>query len=273
MDAPNPARQMALIRKTRFYSNLSETEFSIPNHLDRPLQSEMNDVAMRAHADGSGEGARKMELAAVRHSRKRRDVKRFVQMLEDELLQPIENVGGQRGVLLRPSPHRVTSGNGVDESARGLIPEQRPARVTSLAFPRHYAGQIKKHLVVAAETTAQLGFERSFFGGCERKFVRSHRNKERVQVLVRVGAGIKSGRTDRERSFVRLVIQRATRQAALDPGLRNKGDQMLPQMGAEMRTAPVAQAHDGDTAFAGRAAGCQYRRRGAVFLRRKHFSN
>src|SRR5215471_21218296 len=110
MDASNPARQMALIRKTRFCANLGKAEFPLSNHFDRPLQSEMNDVAMRAHADGSGEGAGKMELAAVRHSRKRRDVKRFIQMLEDELLQPIEHVGGQRGVPLRPGPHRVTSG-------------------------------------------------------------------------------------------------------------------------------------------------------------------
>src|SRR6516165_9627896 len=140
MDASNPARQMALIRKTRFCSNLSETEFSVPNHFDRPLQSQMNHVAMRAHADGPGEGAGKMELAAVRHSRKRRDVKWFIQMFEDELLQPFENVGGQRSVPLRRGPHRVTCGKDVDESARGLIPEQRPARVTSLAFPRQYPG-------------------------------------------------------------------------------------------------------------------------------------
>ena len=76
MDAPNPARQMALIRKTRFCSNLRETEFPVSNHFDRPSQSQMNDVAMRADADRSGEGAGKMELAAVRHSRERRDVKR-----------------------------------------------------------------------------------------------------------------------------------------------------------------------------------------------------
>ena len=101
MDASNPARQMALICKTRFCGNLGKAEFSISNHFDRPSQSQMNDVAVRAHADGPGEGARKMELAAVRHSRKRRDVKRFIQMFEDELLQPFENVGGQRSGTLR----------------------------------------------------------------------------------------------------------------------------------------------------------------------------
>ena len=71
MDASNPARQMALIRKTGFCSNLGKAEFPVSNHFDRPLQSQMNDVAMRAHADGSGEGARKMKLAPVRHFRER----------------------------------------------------------------------------------------------------------------------------------------------------------------------------------------------------------
>ena len=76
MDASNPARQMALIGKARLCGNLGKADFSIPNHFDRPSQSQMNDVAMRADADGPGEGAGKMELAAVRHSRERRDVKR-----------------------------------------------------------------------------------------------------------------------------------------------------------------------------------------------------
>src|SRR5215470_16255182 len=164
MDASNPARQMALISKTRFCGNLGKAELSVSNHFDRPLQTEMNDVAMRAHADGSGEGAGKMELAAVRHSRKRRDVKRFIQMFEDELLQPFENAGGQRSATVRPRPHRVTCGKDVDELARGLIPEQRPARIPFLAFPRQYLGQIEKRLIVATETTVQLRFERSSFG-------------------------------------------------------------------------------------------------------------
>src|SRR5262245_54633752 len=114
MDAANPPRQMALIGKAGFYGNLGKAEFPVPNHFDRPSQSQMNDVAMRADADGSGEGAGKMELAAVRHFRKRRDIKRLVQMFEDELLQPLENVGAQRAVPLRPGPHRVTCGKDVN---------------------------------------------------------------------------------------------------------------------------------------------------------------
>jgi hypothetical protein len=85
VDAPNPARQMALIGKAGFRRNLRETEFSIPNQFDSTLQSQVNDIAIRAHADRSGEGAGKMELAAMGHFRKRRDVERFVEMFEDEL--------------------------------------------------------------------------------------------------------------------------------------------------------------------------------------------
>ena len=108
MHAANPTRQMALIRETCFCGNLGKAEFPIPNHFDRPSQSQMDDVTMRAHADRSGKGAGKMELAAVRHFRKRRDVKWFVQMFEDEILQPLENVDGQRTVRLHPDPQRVT---------------------------------------------------------------------------------------------------------------------------------------------------------------------
>ena len=109
-------------------------------------------------------------------------------------------------------PHRMTCGEDVDKSGCGFIPEHRPVRITFPAFPRQHPGKIKKRLVVAAETADQLRFERSVFGGCERKFVRSNRNKQRIEVLIGLGAGIKSGRTDREGSFMRLVMQRASRQ-------------------------------------------------------------
>jgi hypothetical protein len=145
---------MALIREARFCGNLGKAEFPVPKHFDRPTQSQMNDVAMRTHADGASEGAGKMELTAVRHFRKGCDVKRFVQMFEDELLQPLENVRGQQAVRLRPGPHRVTCGKDVDKMACGLIPEHRPLRITFPAFPRQHPGNIKKRLVVAAPSSA-----------------------------------------------------------------------------------------------------------------------
>ncbi len=92
-----------------------------------------------------------MELAAMGHFRKRRDVERFVEMFEDVCLQPPENVRGQGAVRLRPGPHHVTRGEGVDELTRGLIPEQRPVWMTLATFPPP----------AAAETTDRLRFERS----------------------------------------------------------------------------------------------------------------
>jgi hypothetical protein len=55
-----------------------------------------------------------MELTAVRHFRKRRDVKRF----EDEILQPFENARVQETVPFRLDPHRVTCGEDIDKLAR-----------------------------------------------------------------------------------------------------------------------------------------------------------
>jgi hypothetical protein len=49
MDAPNPPRQVALIREARSYGNLGKVEFPIPNHFDRTPQSQggmrSNDVS------------------------------------------------------------------------------------------------------------------------------------------------------------------------------------------------------------------------------------
>lgn len=84
MDAPDPACQVALIGKTRCCGNLGKADFSMPDHFDGTLQAQMNDVTVRADADGFGERAGKMKLAAVGHFRKRRHVKGFVQMFRDE---------------------------------------------------------------------------------------------------------------------------------------------------------------------------------------------
>lgn len=46
MDASHPACQMALIGKARLCGNLGKAEFPIPNHFDRPSQSQMNDAAI-----------------------------------------------------------------------------------------------------------------------------------------------------------------------------------------------------------------------------------
>ena len=39
MDAPHPARQMALIGKARLCGDLGKAEFSVANQFDRTLQS------------------------------------------------------------------------------------------------------------------------------------------------------------------------------------------------------------------------------------------
>ena len=84
MDAPHPACQVALIGEARFCGYLGKAELSIPNHFYRALQSQMDDITIRGHADESGERAREMKLTAISHLRKRCNVKAFGQTCHNE---------------------------------------------------------------------------------------------------------------------------------------------------------------------------------------------
>ena len=65
MNASDPTRQMALVGRAGVGSDFGQPRPPFPNKLDRPLQSEVHDVAMRSHADRSGEYPREMKRAAT----------------------------------------------------------------------------------------------------------------------------------------------------------------------------------------------------------------
>ena len=74
MNAPNPARQMALVREAGFCSDLGKANTPIANHLNRPFQSKMSDVLVRADANRSRKDTREVILAEACHSGERRNV-------------------------------------------------------------------------------------------------------------------------------------------------------------------------------------------------------
>src|ERR1700739_1738362 len=53
MNASDPTRQMALVGKAGVGSDFGQARPPFPNKLDRTLQSEMHDIAMRCYADRS----------------------------------------------------------------------------------------------------------------------------------------------------------------------------------------------------------------------------
>jgi hypothetical protein len=92
----NPARQMTLVGKSCPDCNFSEARLPVPYKLDRVLQSQMHDVAVRRHADGSGKHAYKVERAAPRDSRKRGHFDRFVEVSNDIILEAIKELPAER---------------------------------------------------------------------------------------------------------------------------------------------------------------------------------
>jgi hypothetical protein len=92
MNASDPTRQVALVGKAGAGSDFSQPRPTLPNKLDCMLQSEMHQVAMRCHADGSGKHPREMEWAACRNIRERLDPDRLIEMSDDIIPKPPELV-------------------------------------------------------------------------------------------------------------------------------------------------------------------------------------
>jgi hypothetical protein len=92
MNAPNPARQVTLVSESGPGCNFSEAGLPVPYKLDRVLQSQMHNITVRRHADGSGEHAYKVERAAPRDSCKRGHFDPFVEVRNDIILELIKEL-------------------------------------------------------------------------------------------------------------------------------------------------------------------------------------
>ena len=104
MNASDPTRQVALVGKAGAGSDFSQARPTLPNKLDRTLQSEMHHVAMRGHADGSGKHPREMEWAAPGNIRERLDPDRLIEMSDDVIPESPELVFAESAA--RPRRHR-----------------------------------------------------------------------------------------------------------------------------------------------------------------------
>ena len=149
MNAPNPTRQVTLVGETRARCDLSQTGPPVANELHRPLQSKSHDVAVRSHADRSGKHAREVERAAPGYVCERGDVDGFVQMRDDIVFEPLENVLAQHAACPDLRPRSMTSDQPANESGRNLVPEKRPVRIIIGDFQRQGASRIKERLIIA----------------------------------------------------------------------------------------------------------------------------
>ena len=93
--ATHPARQVALVGEAGARGDLGKARLPLTHKLDRTLQPQVHDVAVRRHADRSGEDAREMKWAAPGDACELGDLDRLVQTRDDVGLEPLEHVLAQ----------------------------------------------------------------------------------------------------------------------------------------------------------------------------------
>jgi len=92
MNAPNPARQVALVGKSCGGCDVSQAVAALAQQLKRALQAQMHDIAVRSHTDRSGKHAREVKRAAAGNFRQRANLDGLIQMCNDVALETVEHV-------------------------------------------------------------------------------------------------------------------------------------------------------------------------------------
>src|SRR5262245_33561846 len=139
---------MALVGKAGASRDLGQAGLPLPNKLDRALQSEMHDVAMRGHADGSSKYPREMEWAAPCNIRERLDPDWLIEMIDDVVPEPPKQVSAEHAA--RPGWQRrgVAGHQPIDKAARRLVPAEGSAWIIVYALKSQRAGEREKHRVI-----------------------------------------------------------------------------------------------------------------------------
>jgi len=212
---------MALVSKAGASRDLGQTGFPFPNKLDRALQSEMHDVAMRCHADGSGKHPREMEWTAPCNIRERLDPDRLIEMSDDVISEPPEQVFAQHAA--RPSWHRrgVASHQSIDEAARRLVPGEGSVWIIVYALESQGAGEREKRRVITAYSLDQLRLGQRPLRRCQRHPARIDRDEKNIDVFVGIGGTIEPSWIDRQRPDWTLEANDATGHTPFDAPRRH----------------------------------------------------
>jgi hypothetical protein len=104
VDAPNPTRKVALVGEACASCDFSQAGLPLVNQLDRLLQSEMHDPAVRGHANRSGEYAREVEWATPCYICQQSNLDRLIEVGNDIVSEPLEHLLAQR-----PSPPALSN--------------------------------------------------------------------------------------------------------------------------------------------------------------------
>src|SRR6516164_9991750 len=210
---------MALVGKAGADRDFSQSRLPFPNKLDRALQSEMHDVAMRCHADGTGKHPREMEWDAACNIREQLDPDRLIEMSDDVIPEPRKQVFAQHAA--RPGWHRpgVIRHQSIDKAARRLVPREGAAWIIVYALESQGAGEPEKRRVVTAYALDQLRLGQHILRDCQRHPARIDRDDKNIDVLVGIGGTIEPCRIDRQRPDWTLEAKDATGHTPFDaPG-------------------------------------------------------
>ena len=92
VNAPNPARQVTLIRKARCGCDICQTMSAIAHQLTGALQPKMHNIAVRRHADRSGKYPREVKRAEVGDGGERSSLDALADVGQDIVPDPLERL-------------------------------------------------------------------------------------------------------------------------------------------------------------------------------------
>jgi hypothetical protein len=213
-----------------------------------------------------------MELAALGHMRRGRDLDRFIQV-RHEVVPKTSKHRGVEDTVRGLGFAGVARHQRVNETVRRLIPKQSAARIISGALLNQQLAQMQQVRIVARHSVDELGREGALLRRRQGQPGWLYADQQGSGVRGSLTCCIDAGGQHRQRALLGFMRDGFSGDAAIGRSLRHERDHMLMQAGGEMRRSLVFELDHLHAAFARRAARRQDGRRLAVGLDRRDVSD
>jgi hypothetical protein len=203
VNAPNPTRQVTLVSEACPGRDYGEVASPFPDKLNRALQSEVHDVTVRRHADGSGKYAREMERAARCKARQRRNLDRLLYVGNDVISEASEHFLAEHTSWLLCDLRRMARDQPANKRIGELVPKERPVRIAPCALVDQVHRKVEKRLIVAGQALHQLRCKRRPLRDSKGESARINRYQNSIDASLGVSSAVDTNWTYSEGTCLR----------------------------------------------------------------------
>src|SRR5262245_11583677 len=200
VDAARPAREMALVGKSRSKRDLGQRQPPLLQQGERPLQAQLHDVTVWRHPDRAREHPREVESALSRNARERGDVDWLVQMGVDVFGHTRKRSYAQRAASGPGRLRQMPLDEVLHDPVGDAIPVERAVAEAGRRLGGERFGETLQRGVAARQPLRQRRTETGALRGGQREPLGRYNEREHFEPDLRIEGEVHARRADGERT-------------------------------------------------------------------------